>query len=121
MPVWRKSIQWQLTLSMGAALVISSLIVIAIYAFALNRLTDRYLLQQASVEAIRNDLERLLTSPLTAASDIADNTLGEDWLSTGEDSAQQATFVRYLANIQQQHKALTTFIVAKDSGHYFTK
>ncbi|WP_297833321.1 methyl-accepting chemotaxis protein [Pseudomonas sp.] len=123
MPVWRKSIQWQLTLSMGAALVISSLIVIAIYAFALNRLTDRYLLQQAmpaSVEAIRNDLERLLTSPLTAASDIADNTLVEDWLSTGEDPAQQATFVRYLANIQQQHKALTTFIVAKDSGHYFT-
>ncbi|MEB0123910.1 methyl-accepting chemotaxis protein [Pseudomonas sp. CCI1.2] len=123
MPVWRKSIQWQLTLSMGAALVISSLIVIAIYAFALNRLTDRYLLQQAmpaSVEAIRNDLERLLASPLTAASDIADNTLVEDWLRTGEDPAQQATFVRYLANIQQQHKALTTFIVAKDSGHYFT-
>ena len=123
MPVWRKSIQWQLTLSMGAALVISSLIVIAIYAFALNRLTDRYLLQQAmpaSVEAIRNDLERLLTSPLTAASDIADNTLVEDWLSTGEDPTQQAVFVRYLANIQQQHKALTTFIVAKDSGHYFT-
>jgi len=81
MPVWRKSIQWQLTLSMGAALVISSLIVIAIYAFALNKLTDRYLLQQAmpaSVEAIRNDLERLLAAPLTAASDIADNTLVSD-------------------------------------------
>lgn len=123
MPVWRKSIQWQLTLSMGAALVISSLIVIAIYAFALNRLTDRYLLQQAmpaSVEAIRNDLERLLTSPLTAASDIGDNTLVADWLNSGEDPAQQNAFVRYLANIQQQQKALTTFIIAKDSGHYFT-
>ncbi|MGV8920519.1 MAG: methyl-accepting chemotaxis protein [Pseudomonas sp.] len=123
MPVWRKSILWQLTLSMGAALVISSLIVIAIYAFALNRLTDRYLLQQAmpaSVEAIRNDLERLLASPLTAASDIGDNTLVADWLSAGEDPAQQASFVRYLANIQQQQKALTTFIIAKDSGHYFT-
>ncbi|MDB6145279.1 MAG: chemotaxis protein [Pseudomonas sp.] len=123
MPVWRKSIQWQLTLSMGAALVISSLIVIAIYAFALNRLTDRYLLQQAmpaSVEAIRNDLERLLASPLTAAGDIGDNTLVADWLSSGEDPTQQTSFVRYLANIQQQQKALTTFIIAKDSGHYFT-
>jgi methyl-accepting chemotaxis protein len=123
MPVWRKSIQWQLTLSMGAALVISSLIVIAIYAFALNKLTDRYLLQQAmpaSVEAIRNDLERLLAAPLTAASDIADNTLVSDWLGTGEDAAQQPSFIRYLAKIKDQHNALTTFIVAKDSGHYIT-
>ena len=123
MPVWRKSIQWQLTLSMGAALVISSLIVIAIYAFALNKLTDRYLLQQAmpaSVEAIRNDLERLLAAPLTAASDIADNTLVAEWLGSGEDAARQPAFIRYLAKIKQQHNALTTFIVAKDSGHYFT-
>lgn len=123
MPVWRKSIQWQLSLSMGAALLISSLIVIAIYAFALNRLTDRYLLQQAmpaSVEAIRNDLERLLAAPMTAASDIADNTLVAEWLGTGEDAAQQPAFIRYLAKIQQQHNALTTFIVARDSGHYFT-
>jgi methyl-accepting chemotaxis protein len=123
MPVWRKSIQWQLTLSMGAALVISSLIVIAIYAFALNTLTDRYLLQQAmpaSVEAIRNDLERLLAAPLTAASDIADNTLVAEWLGNGEDAAQQPAFIRYLAKIREQHNALTTFIVAKDSGHYIT-
>ncbi|SEJ79818.1 methyl-accepting chemotaxis protein [Pseudomonas sp. NFR16] len=123
MPVWRKSIQWQLTLSMGAALVISSLIVIAIYAFALNRLTDRYLLQQAmpaSVEAIRNDLERLLAAPLTAASDIADNTLVSEWLGNGEDAAQQSAFIRYLAKIKEQHNALTTFIVARDSGHYIT-
>ena len=123
MPVWRKSIQWQLTLSMGAALVISSLIVIGIYAFALNKLTDRYLLQQAmpaSVEAIRNDLERLLAAPLTAATDIADNTLVSDWLGNGEDPAQQPSFIRYLARIKEQHNALTTFIVAKDSGHYIT-
>lgn len=123
MSVWRKSIQWQLTLSMGAALLISSLIVIAIYAFALNKLTDRYLLQQAmpaSVEAIRNDLERLLAAPLTAASDIADNTLVAEWLAGGEEAAQQPAFIRYLAKIKQQHNALTTFIVAKDSGHYFT-
>ena len=123
MPVWRKSIQWQLTLSMGAALVISSLIVIAIYAFALNKLTDRYLLQQAmpaSVDAIRNDLERLLAAPLTAASDIGDNTLVSEWLGNGEDAAQQPAFIRYLAKVQQQHNALTTFIVAKDSGHYIT-
>lgn len=123
MQLWRKSIQSQLTLSMGAALVISSFIIIAIYAVAVNRLTDRYLLQQAmpaSVTAIRNDLERLLAAPMTAATDIADNTLVSEWLGDGEDPAQQAAFIRYLSKVQARHNALTTFIVARASGHYFT-
>lgn len=123
MQFWRKSIQQKLTLGMGAALVISSLIIIAIYAFALNKLTDRYLLQQAlpaSVTSIRNDLERLLASPMTAASDIGDNTLVSEWLGTGEASDEQQAFIRYLARIKNEHNALTTFIVAKDSGHYIT-
>lgn len=123
MQLWRRSIQSQLTLSMGAALVISSFIIIAIYAVAVNRLTDRYLLQQAmpaSVTAIRNDLERLLAAPMTAATDIADNTLVSEWLGEGEDAAQQAAFIRYLAKVKARHNALTTFIVARESGHYFT-
>lgn len=123
MQFWRKSIQRQLTLGMGAALVISSLIIIAIYAFALDRLTDRYLLQQAmpaSITAIRNDLERLLTAPMTAAMDIADNTLVSEWLGQGEDPSQQQAFIRYLANVKDRHNALTTFIVANASGHYIT-
>lgn len=120
---WRKSIQFQLTASMGAALLISSLIIIALYAFALNRLSDRYLVEQAmpaSVEAIRNDLERLLAAPLNAATAIASNTLVSDWLATGEAASQQAAFIRYLADIKTRQQALSTFIVAKDSGHYFT-
>jgi len=120
---WRKSIQFQLTASMGAALLTGSLIIIAIYAFALNRLTDRYLVEQAmpaSVEAIRNDLERLLAGPLNAATDIADNTLVGEWLANGEAVAQQPAFIRYLAEIKNRQQALATFIVAKDSGHYFT-
>ncbi len=120
---WRKSIQFQLTASMGAALLISSLIIIALYAFALNRLSDRYLVEQAmpaSVEAIRNDLERLLAAPLNAATAIASNTLVGDWLAAGEAASQQPAFIRYLADIKTRQQALSTFIVAKDSGHYFT-
>jgi methyl-accepting chemotaxis protein len=123
MRLWRNSIQWQLILSMGAALVISSLVVIGIYAYALNRLTDRYLLQEAmpaSVKAIRNDLERVLTVPLTTASNMANNTLIADWLSAGEAVEQQPQFVHYLSNLQQHYNALVSFIIAKDSGHYFT-
>ncbi|MGS0941958.1 methyl-accepting chemotaxis protein [Pseudomonas luteola] len=123
MRLWRNSIQWQLILSMGAALVISSLVVIGIYAYALNRLTDRYLLQEAmptSVKAIRNDLERVLTIPLTTASNMANNTFIADWLSAGEAVEQQPQFVHYLSNLQQHYNALVSFIISKDSGHYFT-
>ncbi|MCG4452160.1 methyl-accepting chemotaxis protein [Pseudomonas sp. MMS21-TM103] len=123
MHFWQRSIQWQLILSMGAALLASILIVVGIYSAVVNRLAERYLVEEAlpaSILAIRNDLERVLTEPLTAARGIAENSLVVDWLEQGEDTTQQAAFVRYLSAVQTQQKALTTFIVGLDSGHYFT-
>ena len=73
MQFWRRSIQWQLIASMGAALVASILIVVGIYTVAVNRLTERYLVETAlpaSIEAMRNDIERMLSRPLTAAADM---------------------------------------------------
>jgi methyl-accepting chemotaxis protein len=123
MRLWQSSIQRQLILSMGAALLTGILIVIVIYSAVVNRFAERYLVGQAlpsSVLAIRNDLERALAEPLTGARAIAENNLVRDWLSTGEDGAQQDAFVRYLAGAQGTLKALTTFIVPLQSGHYFT-
>ncbi|UVE17215.1 methyl-accepting chemotaxis protein [Pseudomonas sp. LS44] len=123
MRIWQRSIQWQLTLSMGAALLVSILIVIGVYGWVVNRLAERALVDNAlpaSVEAIGNDLERILAAPLTAAADIAGNSLVGDWLASGEDPARQPDFQRYLNALRSQHQALTTFIVALDSGHYYT-
>ncbi|MBS7690440.1 methyl-accepting chemotaxis protein [Pseudomonas lalucatii] len=123
MRLWQRSIQWQLILSMGAALLASILIVVLIYSALVNRLAERYLVEEAlpaSVLAIRNDLERVLAEPLTAARGIAENSLVADWLSSGEDAARREAFARYLAGVQGQQKALTTFIVSLDSGNYFT-
>ena len=124
MRLWQRSIQWQLILSMGAALLASILIVVGIYAAVVNRLAEKALVEQAlpaSVTAIGNDLERILTEPLTAARSIAENSMVEEWLANGEDPAQQDAFMRYLRGVQGQQKALTTFIVAADSGNYFTE
>ncbi|MET1080624.1 MAG: methyl-accepting chemotaxis protein [Pseudomonas sp.] len=123
MRFWQRSIRWQLILSMGAALLSSILIVAGLYSLVVNRLAERYLIEQAlpaSILAIRNDLERVLAEPLTAARGIAENSLVSDWLSSGEEPARQEAFGRYLAGVQVQQKALTTFIVALDSGHYLT-
>ncbi|WP_165666101.1 methyl-accepting chemotaxis protein [Metapseudomonas otitidis] len=123
MRLWQRSIQWQLILSMGAALLVSILIVVGLYSAVVFRLSDRYLVGEAlpkSTLAIRNDLERVLAEPLTAARSLADNSLVHDWLGAGEDPARQADFVRYLGGVQAQHNALVTFLVSQDSGHYYT-
>ncbi len=106
-----RSIQWQLIISMGAALLTSILIVILVYSSAVNRLAERYLAGEAlpaNVTAIRNDIERTLTAPITAAAGIAANTLVQDWLLTGESSEQAETMSRYLEGVRAQQGALTT-------------
>ncbi|MHC8364861.1 methyl-accepting chemotaxis protein [Pseudomonas sp. ZT5P21] len=124
MQFWRRSIQWQLILSMGTALLVSILIVVGIYTLLVNRLAQAYLVEQAlpsSIEAMRNDIERILVQPLTAAKDIASNSMVRDWLAGGENSAQTATFVQYLEGIRAEHKAFTALIVGTASNHYFTE
>ncbi|MFK3771711.1 methyl-accepting chemotaxis protein [Pseudomonas sp. NPDC089406] len=124
MGIWRRSIQWQLIASMGAALLASILVVVAIYTVAVNRLTERYLVDTAlpaSIEAIRNDIERMLGQPLVAASDIAGNTLLRDWLAAGEDPASLPPFIEYLDAAKQRNHAFTALFAATGSGHYYNE
>jgi len=121
---WRRSIQWQLILGMGAALLLSILIVVGIYTLVVNRLAQSYLVEQAlpsSIEATRNDIERILVQPLTAAKDIASNFMVRDWLAAGEDSSKLAGFAQYLEGIRAEHKAFTALIIGTESNHYITE
>jgi methyl-accepting chemotaxis protein len=123
MNLWKRSIQWQLMLSMGAALLTSILIVVVIYSAIVNRLTERYLVEEAlpaRVLAIRNDLERVLTAPITANASIAENTLVQAWLAAGEDEAMRGDFAKYLEGVRAQQQAMTTSIVSLASGNYTT-
>nr|WP_060478341.1 methyl-accepting chemotaxis protein [Pseudomonas monteilii] len=124
MRIWRSSIQWQLIASMGAALLASILVVVIIFTLALNRLTERYLVDTAlpaSIEAIRNDIEHMLGKPLVAAADIAGNTLLRDWLAGGEDPAQAPGFIEYLQASRQRNQAFTTMFAATATGHYYSE
>jgi methyl-accepting chemotaxis protein len=109
---------------MGTALLVSILIVVGIYTLVVNRLAQSYLVEQAlpsSIEAMRNDIERILVQPLTAAKDIASNSMVRDWLAGGEDEARTATFVQYLEGIRAEHKAFTALIIGTASNHYLTQ
>ena len=123
MQFFKRSIQWQLILSMGAALLASLLIVILVYASAVERLAERYLLDEAlpaNINAIRNDIERALAAPITATAGIAGNTLVHDWLIQGEDSRQAEAIGRYLNGVKAQQNALTTSVAVLGSGHYYS-
>ena len=124
MHFWRRSIQWQLITSMGAALLVSILIVVGIYTVAVNRLTERYLVDTAlpaSIEAIRNDIERMLSRPLTAAADIAHNTYLRDWLAAGEEPAGAPAVVEYLEIMREKNQAFTSVFVSTDTNHYYNE
>ncbi|WP_417776072.1 methyl-accepting chemotaxis protein [Stutzerimonas xanthomarina] len=124
MPFMQRSIQWQLIVSMGAALLTSILIVILIYSSAVNRLAERYLVGQAlpaNISAIRNDIERTLAAPITATAGIAGNTLVQDWLREGEGADQAEAMGRYLEGVTAQQNALTTSIAVLDSGNYYSE
>ncbi|MFP5427245.1 MAG: methyl-accepting chemotaxis protein [Gammaproteobacteria bacterium] len=124
MRIWRRSIQWQLITSMGAALLVSILVVVAIYTVAVNRLTERYLVDTAlpaSIEAIRNDIERMLAQPLVAAADIAGNTLLRDWLAAGEDPVQAPRFIENLQAAKQRNHAFTALFASTATGHYYNE
>ena len=124
MRIWRRSIQWQLIASMGAALLASLFVVVAVYTAAVNRLTERYLVDTAlpaSIEAIRNDIERMLGQPLVAAADIAGNTFLRDWLAAGEDPAQTPRFIEYLEAAKQRNHAFTALFAATATNHYYNE
>ena len=124
MQFWRRSIQWQLILSMGAALLVSLLIVVGIYTVVVNRLAQTYLLDTAmpaSIEATRNDIERILVKPLTAAQDIVGNTMVRQWLAEGENGAQVPQFVSYLDGVRADHKAFTAIIASSATQRYYTE
>lgn len=123
MQFFKRSIQWQLILSMGAALLASLLIVILVYASAVERLAERYLLDEAlpaNINAIRNDIERTLAAPIAATAGIAGNTLVHEWLIQGEDSRQAEAIGRYLSGVKVQQNALTTSVAVLGSGHYYS-
>ena len=119
----KRSIQWQLIVSMGAALLTSMLIVILVYSSAVNRLAERYLIGEAlpaNITAIRNDIERTLTEPVTATAGIASNTLIHDWLRQAQSAEREVAMARYLEGVKVQQSALTTNIAVLESGHYYS-
>ena len=69
---------------------------------------------------IKNAIELELTSPIVVSRAIANNTFVKQWINEGEPDEKQSEFIDYLANIKQQEKAITSFIVSSITSNYYT-
>ena len=59
--------------------------------------------------------------PLTAADDIASNTMVRDWLAESENGADLPRFVSYLSGVLEQHKAATAFVISSATSRHYSE
>lgn len=70
-----------------------------------------------TLDALSADVQEDFVRPMLFARAMAANTLLIDWLDAGEQPRQAIS--RYLARIQKEHQATTTFFVSDRSGRYY--
>lgn len=116
------SIRFKLITGMGAALLASTLTLVALNIFQMQGFLDRYLLNSAlpaNLEAIANSVERDLQAPITASRLIAENSYLKDWLNDHEPERELAPVTRYLDGVRQSEDALSAYLVSAKTGKYY--
>lgn len=117
------SIRLKLIIGMGAALLASTLLLIALNIVQMRGLLDRYLLNSAlpaSLEAMANSVERDLQAPMTASRLIAENSYLKEWISDGEPEQGLAPATRYLEGVRHSQEAASAHFVSVATGNYYT-
>lgn len=117
------SIRLKLIIGMGAALLASTLLLVALNIFQMRGLLDRYLLNSAlpsSLESIANSVERDLQAPITASGLIAENSYLKEWIRDREPEQGLAPATRYLEGVRSSQEAASAHFVSVETGNYYT-
>lgn len=117
------SIRLKLIIGMGAALLASTLLLVALNIVQMRGLLDRYLLNSAlpsSLEAIANSVERDLQAPITASRLIAGNSYLKEWISDNEPQQGLDPATRYLEGVRRSQEAASAHFVSVNTGNYYT-
>ncbi|MGM0769632.1 MAG: methyl-accepting chemotaxis protein [Pseudomonadota bacterium] len=118
------SIRQKLTLGMGAALLISAAILIALNIWQMRGVLDRYLIDSAlpaNVEAIARSVERDMQPAISASQMIADNTFLQNWIDDGEPRRELDTVSQFLDNVRQRLSADSAHFVSAETENYYTQ
>ena len=104
------SIDLKLIIGTGTALIISTLLMVALNIFQMRGLLNRYLLNSArpaSLKAVTNPVARDLQDPITASEPIASNHYLKDWFAPGEPEQSLVPATRYLDGVPTSQGAET--------------
>lgn len=116
-------IRLKLIIGMGAALLISIFVMVALNIFQMRGLLDRYLLETAlpaSLESIAHSVERDMEAPITASEMIADNTFLKDWIAEGEPDDGLDAVTRFLEAVRSRHNGVSAHFVSAETGNYYS-
>ena len=106
-----------------AAIVIPVVISISVFAWSMTTfLTDKVQQEDlpTSLREIKNAVELDLLKTIAPSKTLAHNEYIKRWLTTGEPVSERALLNRHLATLKQQNNAISAYVVAADSGNYYT-
>lgn len=104
--------------------VVSSIIIISVYALS----SSREIILKSAVERelpailgeVGNELGMQLSKPITVAHVMANNVDYKNFIRRGEAKNEHLALTQYLKNIKQEFNSITAFLVSAKSGNYFT-
>jgi len=117
------SIQRKLIFSMGLCLVVFLLISGGLGARLIgDAVRDRAVGEElpTAVRAVREEVLRQVTGPLTAARGVAGNSYLQAWEQQGLPEDGAAGWQAYATQLKAQENAATVFWVSKETGKYYT-
>ncbi len=117
------SIRLKLITAMGTALLVSTLVLVALNIWQMRDLLDRYLINSAlpaNLSSIAHSLERDMRGPIAASEAIADNVFLHEWMQRGEPADRLNSVTRYLERVRQRFGADSAHFVSAFTSNYYT-
>jgi len=73
-----------------------------------------------ALNEVKNGIELALLKPITVSKEMAKNIFVTKWLSGNESLELQSSFIDYLSVIKSENKAISAYIVSKETSNYYT-
>ena len=122
--MWKNlPLRHKLSIVIGGALLVSVLISTTISNSAMRSImTERIEADEipAILSSLANAIEKEINIPLAISRAMSQNHFTNSWIAQGENPETLNDVSQYLAVMQNQNNAITSFIVSGETGNYYT-
>lgn len=110
-------------ISLSLAIIVPLLVSTMLFTNSFRNHTEEKLATidlPTALNEVKNGIELELSSPIIVSKEIAKNHFVKNWIKNKEPLEQQKSFIDYLSTIQKENNAITSYIVSKNTGNYYT-